>query len=259
MYHAHGEIAQCSEIIMVNNSEAGAKDYASWLGIPVNRFVVKRNGLDTATIRRVGPSAVAKLRGRLGIPPGASIIGSIFRFYEEKRPLLWVEAAAEIAKNRPGCHFVIFGDGPLQQAARNAASACGIGECFHTPGTIEDTETGLSLLDVFLLTSAYEGTPNVVLEATCLGVPVVATEAGGTREAIHEGITGHVVAEADSAEIAKRVVAILEDPQWRPRVNTEGPRFVENRFGLGRMVSETLVLYGLASPCPSEGKAACSQ
>ena len=69
----------------------------------------------------------------------------------------------------------------------------GIGECFHTPGTIENTETGLSLLDVFLLTSAFEGTPNVVLEATCLGVPVVATEAGGTREAIEEGVTGHVV------------------------------------------------------------------
>lgn len=259
MYHAHGEIARCPDIVMINNSEAGAKDYANWLGIPVYRFVVKRNGLDTATIRRADPSAVANLRGRLGIPPGASIIGSIFRFYEEKRPLLWVEAAAEIARHRPGCHFVIFGDGPLQQAARNAARAFGIGECFHTPGTIEDTETGLSLLDVFLLTSAFEGTPNVVLEATCLGVPVVATEAGGTREAIHEGITGHVVAEADPAEIAKRVVAILEDAQWRPRVKTEGPIFVENRFGLGRMVSETLVLYGLASPCSSEGKAACSR
>jgi glycosyltransferase involved in cell wall biosynthesis len=254
MYHAHGEIARCPDIVMINNSQAGANDYANWLDIPVNRFVVKRNGLDTATIRRANPSAVADLRGRLGIPPGASIIGSIFRFYEEKRPMLWVEAAAEIAKHRPGCHFVVFGDGPLQQAARNAAREFGMGECFHTPGTIENTETGLSLLDVFVLTSAFEGTPNVVLEATCLGVPVVATEAGGTREAIEEGVTGHVVAAADPTEIAKRVLAVLGDAQWRSRVKTEGPRFVEERFGLGRMIKETLALYG-----PNEGRTACSR
>ena len=252
MYHAHGEIARCPDIVMINNSEAGAKDYANWLGIPVNRFVVKRNGLDTATIRRADPSAIADLRGRLAIPPGAPIIGSIFRFYEEKRPLLWVEAAAEIAKHRPGCHFVIFGDGPLQQAARNAARAHGIGECFHTPGTIENTETGLALLDVFVLTSAFEGTPNVVLEATCLGVPVVATEAGGTREAIEEGVTGYVVAVATPAEIAKRVLAVLGDAQWMSRVKTEGPKFVEKRFGLARMVRETMALYD-----PNEGKAGC--
>ena len=168
--------------------------------------------------------------------------------------MLWVEAAAEIAKHRPECHFVVFGDGPLQQAARNAAREFGMGECFHTPGTIENTETGLSLLDVFVLTSAFEGTPNVVLEATCLGVPVVATEAGGTREAIEEGVTGHVVAAAEPAEIAKRVLAVLGDAQWRSRVKIEGPRFVEERFGLGRMIKETLALYG-----PNEGRTACSR
>ena len=85
MYHAHGEIARCPDIVMINNSQAGANDYANWLGIPVNRFVVKRNGLDTATIRRANPSAVADLRGRLGIPRGASIIGSIFQILRRKK------------------------------------------------------------------------------------------------------------------------------------------------------------------------------
>ena len=87
MYLAHGEIARCPDIVMINNSEAGANDYANWLGIPVNRFVVKRNGLDTETIRRADPSAVADLRRRLGIPHGASVIGSIFRFLRGKKAL----------------------------------------------------------------------------------------------------------------------------------------------------------------------------
>ena len=56
MYHAHGEIARCSDVVMINNSEAGATDYAQWLDIPSDRFVVKRNGLDTTTIHRPSPS-----------------------------------------------------------------------------------------------------------------------------------------------------------------------------------------------------------
>jgi glycosyltransferase involved in cell wall biosynthesis len=258
MYHAHGEIARCSDIVMINNSEAGAADYAQWLNIPTDRFVVKRNGLDTKTIQHASASTVANLRARLGIPPTATVIGSIFRFYDEKRPLLWVAAAAEVARHRSGCHFVVFGDGPLQQAARDAAHAYGIGEFFHTPGMIEKIETGLSLLDLFLLTSAFEGTPNVVLEASCLGVPVVATDAGGTREAIEQGVTGQVVSAADPVEIAKCVMGVLADAHLRSRAKIEGPAFVEKRFGLRRMFLETLALYGLPAH-PTEAEAVCSR
>jgi len=258
MYHAHGEIARCPDIVMINNSEAGAVDYAQWLNIPTDRFIVKRNGLDTKAIHRASPSTAMNLRARLSIPPDATVIGSIFRFYNEKRPLLWVAAAAEVAKHRAGCHFVIFGDGPMQEAARNAAHAHGIGECFHTPGMIENIETGLSLLDVFLLTSAFEGTPNVILEASCLGVPVVATDAGGTREAIEQGVTGQVVSRADPVEIAGCVIAVLADTRLRSRVKVDGPAFVEKRFGLRRMVLETLALYGLSAH-PAEGEAVCSR
>ena len=258
MYHAHGEIARCSDIVMINNSEAGAADYAQWLNVPTDRFVVKRNGLDTKTIRRPSRCTVMDLRARLGIPPDATVIGSIFRFYDEKRPLLWVAAAAEVARLRAGCHFVIFGDGPLQQAARDAAHAYGIGESFHTPGMIDNVETGLSLLDVFLLTSAFEGTPNVILEASCLGVPVVATDAGGTREAIEQDVTGQLVSAAHPADIARCIIAVLADAHLRSRVKIEGPAFVEKRFGLRRMVVETLALYGLPA-YPVEGEAVCSR
>jgi glycosyltransferase involved in cell wall biosynthesis len=123
---------------------------------------------------------------------------------------------------------------------------------------IENFETGLSLLDVFLLTSAFEGTPNVILEASCLGVPVVATDAGGTREAIEQDVTGQVVSAAHPADIARSVIAVLADTHLRSRVKIEGPAFVEKRFGLRRMVLETLALYGLPA-YPVEGEAVCSR
>jgi glycosyltransferase involved in cell wall biosynthesis len=141
---------------------------------------------------------------------------------------------------------VIFGAGPLQEKSLALAARRGLGARLHFPGTISDAALGLSLLDAFLLTSRFEGTPNVVLEASILGVPVVATEAGGTREAIAPGVTGLLVEEHDLRRIADAVLSILSDPAWAPRAREEGPRFVAERFGLARMLDETLRLYGLS-------------
>src|SRR5262249_11571167 len=99
------------------------------------------------------------------------------------------------------------------------------------------------LLDVFLLTSEFEGTPNVVLEASLMGVPVVATDAGGAAEAIQEGVTGFVVRSASAAQIATQVVHILKDPAFSEQVALSGPRFVLERFGLERMIAETIALH----------------
>ncbi len=231
--------------MLINNSEAGASDYARWLDLPVNRFIVMRNGLDSAAMRRADPRAIAALRARLGIPPEAPVVGSIFRLSEEKRPLLWIEVARKVAKRRPDCHFVIFGSGPLLNEIETAADRNGLAGNVHCPGMILDVAGGLSVFDVFLLTSRAEGTPNVVLEASALGVSVVATDAGGMREAIEEGVTGFVVQPADAAVIAERILQILQAPDWRARARTAGPHFIERRFGLDRMIAETLKLYGL--------------
>jgi glycosyltransferase involved in cell wall biosynthesis len=243
MEFAYREIADCRRVTMINNSAAGAKDYAQWLQIPVTRFVVKRNGLDMTTMKRSTGDVVAHMRAQLKIPESAAVVGSIFRFYDEKRPFLWVKVAREIARHRPETHFVVFGEGILLKEAVAMARDVGIGKQFHAPGNINDVPVGLSLFDVFLLTSQFEGTPNVVLEASSLGVPVVSTDAGGTAEAIEQGVTGFLVDSADPKVIASRTIDILSDSSWRSKVAREGPAFVERRFGLSRMVAETLQLY----------------
>jgi glycosyltransferase involved in cell wall biosynthesis len=249
MLHGYRELAACKSVVMINNSEAGARDYARWLEIPSARFVVKRNGIDTRAIRRPAPQATAALRAKLAVPDGAKIIGSIFRLYAEKQPVLWIETAARISRQFPDCHFVIFGEGPLLRNVMRAARRHGIADRLHTPGNIADSALGLSLFDLFLLTSKVEGTPNVVLEASLLGIPVVCTDAGGTREAVAQGATGLVAATDDADGLAQHVAAILQDPAWAERARTEGPAFVERRFGLGRMLDETVAFYQ-DSPAP---------
>jgi len=247
MFYGYREIVSCGAITMINNSEAGAQDYARWLEAPPGRFVVKRNGINTSAIRHPGAEETAALRDRLGIPAGAKVVGAIFRFYPEKRPLLWVETAGRIARHNRNCHFVIFGEGPLQSAARAEAKRQGIGDRLHCPGNVDDVALGLSILDVFLLTSQFEGTPNVVLEASLLGIPVVASDAGGIREAIAENVTGHVSAQAEPDDLARHVIAFL-DANAAERIKREGPAFVERYFGLTRMLDETLALYRAVPP-----------
>ena len=242
MLPAYRELASCESIIMINNSEAGAYDYSRWIGVPRERFVVKRNGIEADIMGRPAKDAIAALKAKLGIPDNATVVGSIFRFYAEKQPLLWVETAARVSVLHSNCHFVVFGEGPLQAEALVAATKCGLAGRVHFPGNIENSELGLSLFDVFLLTSKFEGTPNVVLEASLLGIPVVATDTGGTREAIEDGKTGYV-ARADSNELARHVLNVLDDASWRSKVTIAGPAFVKERFGLARMLDETLTLY----------------
>jgi glycosyltransferase involved in cell wall biosynthesis/2-polyprenyl-3-methyl-5-hydroxy-6-metoxy-1,4-benzoquinol methylase len=245
MADAYREVASCSDILMLNNSAAGARDYAQWLGLPVERFRILRNGIDAAEMKPPAYAQAQALRVRLALPPEAPVIGSIFRFYAEKRPKLWIEAAARIAAARSDCHFVVFGSGPLTGEVLAIARSHRFADRLHLPGTIEKAALGLAIMDLFLLTSELEGTPNVVLEASLMGVPVVATDAGGSRETIEEGVTGFIVAPSEPERLARRALAVLGDEAWRREVRKAGPRFVQSRFGLDRMIDETLVAYGL--------------
>src|SRR5262249_52344848 len=103
------ELANCAEVTMLNNSEAGARDYASWLGSAPERLGIICNGVDLSALTQGREDP----RSRLGVSADAALIGSIFRFYEEKRPLLWMQTAALVARTRPDAHFVVFGVGPM--------------------------------------------------------------------------------------------------------------------------------------------------
>jgi glycosyltransferase involved in cell wall biosynthesis len=101
-------------------------------------------------------------------------------------------------------------------------------------------------MDAFLLTSAREGTPNVVLEAQAAGLPVIATAAGGTEEALREGSAA--IAAPTPAALAEALAALFADPGRLAAARTDGPGFVAARYGLERMLDETLAVYapGLA-------------
>jgi glycosyltransferase involved in cell wall biosynthesis len=230
-------------VVFLNNSQAGAESYRRWLNLAPDRIKVIYNGIE---LDPVDTAAAQQQRTRLGIPAAAPLVGGIFRLYPEKRPLLWVETAARVLAANPEAWFVMFGSGILAAEIKEAANRLGIGERLIMPGITAEVLPAMRAFDVFLLTSYGEGVPNVVLEAQWAGTPVVATAAGGVAEALDPGVSGWVVDPADPARLADRVNWLLANPEMRASARCAGPRFVQARFGLKRMIDETIAAYDLA-------------
>lgn len=235
-------------LILLNNSQAGADDYSTWLGVRGDRIKVIRNGVRFTD--EVHPAAhhAGAFRAQLGIPPTVPLIGGMFRFNDEKRPLLWLRVAARIAEALPEARFVLFGQGDMRSQMEHLIEKLGIGPRIYLCGVISQSLAGLAPCDLILLTSRGEGTPNVLLEAQWLGLPVVTTDAGGAAEAVNDGITGRVVRSDEEADLADAVLSILRDRAFRATARREGPVFISSKYGMARMIDETLTAYGLLSP-----------
>jgi glycosyltransferase involved in cell wall biosynthesis len=98
--------------------------------------------------------------------------------------------------------------------------------------------------DAFLLTSANEGAPVVAIEAQSAGVPVVATDAGGTRTVVDDGETGFVVQVGDVEALADRLGRLRDDVVLRERLGAAGAERMRGKFSLDRMVDDVDRVYG---------------
>jgi len=244
--HAYRRLLERTRFFLANNSEAGRQSDLAWLR-PADeaRLVVIRNAVDFAGLGDGGASHDT-LRAALAIPPDAPVVGTIFRMEEVKRPLLWVDIAAEIAAARPDVHFVIAGGGRMEQAVADRAAALGVADRLHLPGPVADVGRWYGLMDMFLLTSEREGMPNVLVEAQHFGVPVVSADVGGARETFLPGVTGTAVAPDAPADVfAAAVLAILADPDWASVARREAPVHAHRTFGTAQAVERLVGLYRL--------------
>src|SRR5262249_41511887 len=115
MRPAYRAMADWWNITFINNSSAGAQDYAQWLDLPLSRFRIVRNGVDLSSLTRAGSSLVAQFRARHNLRAEGPIVGFILRVWPEKRPLLWLVTAGFVAKRRPDVHFMVVGWGAMRR------------------------------------------------------------------------------------------------------------------------------------------------
>ncbi|AHI26494.1 hypothetical protein BGC31_06080 [Komagataeibacter xylinus] len=242
-------LAQRSDVRLTANSGVGAEDYEKWLGLEPGSIAVIRNGVETASVQKRGnPEARAMVRERLGLGPDNLLMGGTFRLAPAKRPHLWLSVAEIVAAQVPEARFTIVGDGVLRAELEQWIAAHGLADRVTLAGRQSPVEPWIAAMDVMLLASEVEGLPNVLLEAQTLGVPVVTTDAGGSREAVIQDITGYLVRDDKAENLAAAVIRVMQDRTFRLKARTGAPAFIEQRFGLQRMLGDTMSLYDTGFP-----------
>lgn len=232
-------------VTLINNSGAGARAYERWLDLPEGSVRVAHNGFDfdEELLERCRRQRAA-YRERHGIPQAVPLVGTVMRFNEEKRPLLWAEIAARVGKALPEAHFLVVGDGPLREQLEARVAQPDLAGRLHLVGIERQPLEAMAAMDLFLLSSRGEGLPNVLVEAQAVGVPVVTTRVGGAPETLDAGRTGWVLSSDKTDRAAAEIVRLLGDNPWLQTARKAGPDFVKKNFGLERMLDETLEIYG---------------
>lgn len=247
MREAYRWLAKQRNVVMVNNSEMGARAYEEWLGLPAGKILVTRNGYAFDEETRLSYRADRGHYRRIaGIPDKAPVVGTVIRLSEEKRPFLWLEIAARVRRDIPEAHFLIVGDGPLRPSLEQRARQPDLSGSVHFIGIVTGAQAAMVDMDLLLLTSRAEGLPNVLIEAQFVGVPVVTTRVGGAPEAVDHGRSGWVLEHDDAETAGARLVALLRDQSWRHAAAQHGPEFAVARFGMRRAIDDIKNIYAFA-------------
>lgn len=177
------------------------------------RAVTVIHGVD-----RAGLGAAADRDGarrELGIGSDDVLIGTVGNMRSNKGYPDLIEAARLVIAAHPGVRFVAIGQGARQAEFEALRVAAGLGERFRFLGHRADAPRLVSAFDVFVLASHVEGLPVALMEALVLGVPVVVTDVGGTRELVTDQCEGLVVAPGRPEVLAAALGSLVDDPERR--------------------------------------------
>jgi glycosyltransferase involved in cell wall biosynthesis len=139
-----------------------------------------------------------------------------------------------------GLALVVIGDGPERPRLEATSRALGLQErvLFAGARAQDETRAMLAACDLFILNSTYEGLPHVVLEAQALGVPVIATAAGGTPEVVRDGETGVLIQPGDERALTAAILRLLRSADERKRLGTNGQK-ASSAWAFDALVEQT--------------------
>lgn len=224
-------------------SEGQAEKVRRWCGVPEKRLRVIRNSARLSAFERRDPAARWKLMELYAAPPERIVLAA-GRLSPEKGFHVLVEAAAQV----PEARFVLFGEGSLRPELERRVSELGLADRFVMPGFRTDLDSLIAAADVVVLPSFTEGLPNVALEASAAGVPVVATAVGGTPEVIADGETGFLVPPGQPAAIAAKLNQLVNDSVLRSRFGAAGKQRMIDRFTFDAQADAYMQLFAELLP-----------
>jgi glycosyltransferase involved in cell wall biosynthesis len=223
---------------LVGNSHAVIEFYRK-LGVTDDRLAMIYSATDDEP-----PACDPRvLRLEFGFAPKAPLILFVGRLAEQKRVHDLLKALDLLQHVQPDLCSLIVGEGPLRDHLEDTAHAYDLDGRLRFLGHRDDVPRLMAAADVVVLPSAYEGLPNVVLEAMRFGKPVVATAAPGTTEVVVDGETGVLVPVGNVMLLARAIRDVVRDPVQAVRMGEAGRARAESLFRVDTMVAQFAELY----------------
>ncbi len=219
-------------------------------GVRPERIVKIANGV---VLPDPNGAAVQRVREELDCNPHGLLMLNVGRLRRQKGQSVLLDALPAVVLQFPDAQMLIAGDGVLRDELEAQAAALHVSQNVRFLGRRQDVAALMSLADLFVFPSRFEGMPNAVLEAMSHGLPVIATAVQGVDEIIRDGENGILVPLEDPAALAAAILRMLSQPAERQRLGTAARQTIEGAYTVERMCRqyEQLLIRNGHSTAPS--------
>ncbi len=177
------------------------------------------------------------------LPDSKIIIAGVGRLRYQKNFHLFLKVAAQVLKQTKNVHFVIAGDGPDEHDLKQLARKLHISHHVSFLGFVDDVTTLYPGVDVFLLTSRFEGTPMTVLEAMACKIPIVAPAIDGIAEMLEDNNTAFLFPHSNNGQIVTKLLTLIQNPQLAKDVAENAWKKVQSQYSATSMTKQVESIY----------------
>ena len=232
-------------VVVSNFSGNAAREY---LGVSPSRTWLIYNSLDLEQFESVPADNVEALRLKLGISPEEKVLVNVGRLAPQKGQRYLLMALRMVLTKDPNVRLVIRGDGPIREILQAMGLELGIASKVSFVDPVPKISWLLGLSDIFVFPSLHEGLGIALLEAMAMGKPCVASEVGPIPEVVEHGRSGLLVRPRDPDDLARAILALLDQEDLRREMGERGRQIVKEKFDIRQNVRalEKVYIEGLS-------------
>jgi len=211
-------------------------------GVPAHCISVVPSGIDAARLDNLHASRDT-MRAALGLALDVPVVGCVAHLAWHKGQEFLVRAVPRLLERVPAARIIIVGEGERRSLLESEIQRLDVGGQVMLTGFREDVPALMQAFDVLAMPSVMEGLNTTLLDAQCLGIPVVASRVGGIPEAVKEGEGGVLVQPRNPVVLADALADLLGDRERRMELGRLGSVRVRKEFSVDRMVEGNLAVY----------------
>lgn len=241
-YNIYQVLLHCPRVRFTNNAPDAGDAYAKWLGVEADRIKFVPNCLSDSFITQPKAERLDRVRAQYGFSAKDKIVLGVFRLAKEKRPDKFVNVLAKLIKADKNVKGIICGIGPLLPELQEQAQKLKISDKIVFAGLCNTVPELMNIATIMLHTAAFEGMPNVMIEAQSQALPIVCTKSGGVIDCLASDLHSYAFEQEDWDGVTKAATKLLKQPSLRKRLGEAARAHIRKEFAITKLVKRYLDL-----------------